>query len=388
MKEKKRLNIFTITLISIIITTIIVLLTFIIINICTQISPKTTLKNVVTKRHNNKDYYIIKGDFSEECDIKYINLGKYFNTEYDIKNEFERQKVMDYIEYQDYCKKWNIEQKYADTTKHYIVFSYLSYGSTKIDARLATIEYINTTANLYVWDDTYGVATDISGYCIIIPTENNLNKVNTIPLYTDEEFNNIKKYNVPYNPKELTVDKPIIYLYPEIETEVSVKLGLPDNITCSYPKYKNDGWKVLADPNGNLVDLSTNRKLYSLYYESTQKNNFKVEDTGFVVKDTDIIPFLEEKLETLGLNEKESEEFIIYWLPKLQTNKYNYIRFATSDEINENMPLNIEPTPSTTIRILMTYKGLDTPIDVIEQNLTTPNRQGFVAVEWGGTQIK
>ena len=41
----------------------------------------------------------------------------------------------------------------------------------------------------------------------------------------------------------------------------------------------------------------------------------------------------EEKLAILGLNEREAEEFIIYWLPKLESNKYNYIRFATEEEI-------------------------------------------------------
>ena len=34
---------------------------------------------------------------------------------------------------------------------------------------------------------------------------------------------------------------------------------------------------------------------------------------------------LEEKLAILGLTERESEEFIVYWLPKLEKNKYNYI---------------------------------------------------------------
>ena len=33
--------------------------------------------------------------------------------------------------------------------------------------------------------------------------------------------------------------KPIIYLYPEKTTEISVKLGKTENITCSYPKYNN-----------------------------------------------------------------------------------------------------------------------------------------------------
>lgn len=53
-----------------------------------------------------------------------------------------------------------------------------------------------------------------------------------------------------------------------------------------------------------------------------------------------------------------------------------------------NMPLEINPNPDSIIRIMMTFKGLDNPIDVKEQELVTPERNGFVAVEWGGTEIK
>ena len=51
------------------------------------------------------------------------------------------------------------------------------------------------------------------------------------------------------------------------------------------------------------------------------------------------------------------------------------------------MPLDISPSPDTEIRILMTYKGLDEPIDIREQKLEQVERKGFVAVEWGGTEI-
>ena len=194
-----------------------------------------------------------------------------------------------------------------------------------------------------------------------------------------KKVNNIDDYG--------TAKKPIIYLYPKEDTEVSVKLQYKDNITTSYPKYL-DGWNVLAKKDGTLTDLSTNKNLYSLYYESENLLNFKVENDGFIVKGSDASTFLEEKLAILGLTERESEEFIIYWLPKLEANKYNYIRFATLDEINKNMPLEINPNPDTIIRVLMTYKGLETPIDITEQQLETPTRTGFVAVEWGGTEIK
>ena len=188
-------------------------------------------------------------------------------------------------------------------------------------------------------------------------------------------------------PTSIINHKPIIYLYPTEEEKVSVKLLYDDMVTASYPKYTT-GWNVLAKEDGTLIDLSTNRSLYSLYYESNNTIDFKVENDGFVVKGEDVSKFLEEKLDILGLTEREAEEFIIYWLPKLEANKYNYIRFATLDEINANMPLEINPNPDTVIRVLMTFKALDNPIEVKEQELITPERKGFVAVEWGGTEIK
>ena len=186
---------------------------------------------------------------------------------------------------------------------------------------------------------------------------------------------------------EVTIDKPIIYLYPTEETQINVQLGNKEQITCSYPQYTT-GWNVIAQPNGDLKDIDTNKNLYSLYYESNNVIEFKVEKDGFVVKGEDSAEFLEEKLKILGLTDREAEEFIIYWLPKLEANKYNYIRFATREEIDANMPLTIKPMPDTTIRILMEYKGLENSIEVEEQNLEKTERKGFVAVEWGGTEIR
>lgn len=205
----------------------------------------------------------------------------------------------------------------------------------------------------------------------------------------DNCTNNNSTYSEPYfNPAYPSLAKPIIYLYPENETNVSVNLGNNKNITCSYPLYKNAGWQVKANKDGELVDLETGRNLYALYYESKPVTEFKVQTEGFIIKGIDIIKFLEEKLSILGLTEREAEEFIIYWLPILQENEYNYIRFASTEEIDNNMPLNIEPNPDTIIRVCMTYKGLQEPIEVKDQELVTPVRKGFTVVEWGGTEIK
>ena len=179
--------------------------------------------------------------------------------------------------------------------------------------------------------------------------------------------------------------KPIIYIYPEEETEVKIKVKNPEKLTCTYPKYE-DGWNVLAKPNGDLIDLKTNRKLYALYWEgiNTTKANLK---EGFIVEGENVAKFLEEKLEILGLNEREAEEFIVYWLPLMEKNKYNYIRFETMKEIEDNMQLEIMPKPETLIRINMEFKGLRKPLDIQMQQLEKVERKGYTVVEWGGTKL-
>ena len=181
--------------------------------------------------------------------------------------------------------------------------------------------------------------------------------------------------------------KPIIYLYPEVITDVTVELGYPKNTTHTYPKYKGP-WRVQAEPNGDLTDLKTGRHYYALYWEGKNIVSTNTPTEGFIVKGSDTISFLEEKLAILGLTDREAAEFIIYWLPKLENAPYNFIRFQSLAEQNKNMPLTITPTPKTLIRVMMEYVNLDKPIKVAKQKLPkTPTRTGFTVVEWGGTKI-
>ena len=41
--------------------------------------------------------------------------------------------------------------------------------------------------------------------------------------------------------------KPVIYLYPEQEEDVSVELDYVGDLTCTYPEY-NGKWNVTAQP--------------------------------------------------------------------------------------------------------------------------------------------
>jgi len=211
-------------------------------------------------------------------------------------------------------------------------------------------------------------------------TENNQDK---------QEANNTLNLEETNNYWDVEVAKPVIYLYPTETIKINVKLGRPEDITCSYPKYEIEGWNIIAEPNGNLKDVNTGRELYCLYWEGKKSISSQKIEEGFVVEGKNTSEFLEQKLELLGLTQKEAQEFIIYWLPKMEKNKYNYIRFQTIEEINQYMPLEITPIPDNIIRINMEWKPLETYVEVKEQKLeTTPLRDGFTVVEWGVTYIE
>ena len=191
----------------------------------------------------------------------------------------------------------------------------------------------------------------------------------------------VEFYEWDWSNPNAKVSKPIIYFYPTKETHVNVKLWTPENISHTYPKYMWEKWRnVIAQPNGDLEDIDTWRKLYALYREwkKYDKDNF---NEWFVIAWKNIIPFLEEKLAILWLNEREAEEFIVYWLPQMENNEWNLIRFETKAEQDENMPLNITPKPDTVIRVMMDWKAIEEPIDISEQQLTTPERNWFTVVE-------
>ena len=186
------------------------------------------------------------------------------------------------------------------------------------------------------------------------------------------------------DPNLWVAKKPLIYLYPTEDMNVSVKLGDADKLTSTYPKY-GDGWNVFAKKDGSLV--SDGRSYYGLYWEGSDYRT-EQSDEGFVVAGEDSAKFLEEKLAQLGLTEREANEMIIYWLPQLEKNTYNYIRFDLNDAMDKYMPLNVLPKPDTTIRVMMAFKPLEKPVVVREQQLSAPERKGFVVVEWGGSEIK
>ena len=60
----------------------------------------------------------------------------------------------------------------------------------------------------------------------------------------------------------------------------------------------------------------------------------------------------------LGLNRREANEFIVYWLPHMEGNAYNLIAFQTSS-YTDHARLTADPAPDTVLRVFMAWKPLD-----------------------------
>jgi len=182
------------------------------------------------------------------------------------------------------------------------------------------------------------------------------------------------------------MSKPVIYLYPQEKTDYNIKLDYEGEFTFTYPVY-DDGWNITAEPTGILTDVKTNKELNYLFWEGMSKTKFSIEK-GFVVEKSEVISFLEEKLEILGLNSREAEDFITFWGPRMIENDYNLVRFLSEDEINQFAKLTVSPEVDTEIRVFMIYKNLHEPIDIDKQILLKPKRSGDVLIEWGGAEYE
>jgi hypothetical protein len=205
--------------------------------------------------------------------------------------------------------------------------------------------------------------------------------------------------------------KPVIYLYPPKPTEVSVKFMTPMRLTTDIPTYANDGWHVLAQPDGELTDLQPqftdcaaidstapgSEYAYSacehndypyLYWEGQASGQYPTPTGGWVVPQANIANFLDQKLTQIGLTSKEKSDMMSYWVSELlqKNSPYYRISFFQTAQMDQFIPMDVSPKPDTTLRVFLDWSPLASMPSVLPQpeTLYHVDRQGFTLVEWGG----
>lgn len=177
-----------------------------------------------------------------------------------------------------------------------------------------------------------------------------------------------------------TVSKPVIYLYPESETEVTVTLDLDGEFTSTWPPY-GDGWTVTASPDGTLID-ENGEEYYCLFWEGDLNYPYDYAE-GFCVPGEETGEFLRDILSEMGLTPREYNEMILYWLPQMEHNPYNIISFQQENYDNA-AKLHISPQPDNVLRVMMHWTPSDEFVDIPPQTFAPFEREGFTVVEWGG----
>ncbi|MFT5778132.1 MAG: hypothetical protein ACI837_001088 [Crocinitomicaceae bacterium] len=185
------------------------------------------------------------------------------------------------------------------------------------------------------------------------------------------------------------VKKPIIYLYPEEQTDIFVQLNVQGELTFSYPSYE-DGWKVSADEHGTITHNDS--EFNYLFWEADQEfsDDFVDQTEGFVISGKESTAFLEKRLTEFGFNGKERADFITFWAPMMVSHENIFVHFKVNQDCDAFAELTIVPTPDEIARFYILWSPIDEKFDrtqVKAQKLPTMNREGFTVLEWGGSEI-
>lgn len=177
----------------------------------------------------------------------------------------------------------------------------------------------------------------------------------------------------------LVLYKPNIYIYPTEIIQLSVTLSFPlgGRVISSIPEY-GTGWNVTVDTNG-LIDNT-----YSyLFYESTQPDIWQ-KTHGWVIKVTELESFFKENMLDYGFNGQEIDDFIDYWIPRLDEYTFYSIYPQTETLIKDAVKLDFSKQPDNLLRLFYVVKGHN----YFQNNLIEPiidnfKREGYFATEWG-----
>lgn len=312
-------------------------------------SPKTNMTDEYTYRSGgcglSGSCYLIER--FDEINLNLVGTTSTGFDMYEVKNPIE--------EYSDSDgkKKAGVTEEQVVLSQAYLNYkSYAQYEAKEFGKKILGFEEFLATKPLLFWKDPFNRWSAIMNNAIKPPAE---------------------------------CGKPVIYLYPQKETDVSVKVDI-DEFTATVPDYGTDGWKVRAYPNGKILNYADGKTYPYLFWEGKDSDTVNV-TKGFVVERDNLKKFLKKSLKEMGLKGNEKAEFMDFWLPRMMENTqpYFFVSFLGTQDFNKIAPLEITPKPDTLIRIFMYFEPLNTKIKVAEQDLKSVKRKGFTVVEWGGT---
>lgn len=185
--------------------------------------------------------------------------------------------------------------------------------------------------------------------------------------------------------RPVQMKKPVIYLYPESDTEVEVTVGTENGLSFSYPAYDN-GWKGTAHPDGSMT---IEGKTYPYLFWEADKvlpPSLANRADGFIIERDQVVAFLETQLTRIGLTAQEQTDFITFWGPQLIQHERVYLNFIFNEEVNQLATLELS-VPAKINRLYMIWSSEIPDVNTSLRTLPVFDRSGFDVLEWGGMEL-
>ncbi|MBN2806672.1 MAG: PKD domain-containing protein [Prolixibacteraceae bacterium] len=343
---------------------------------------------VVDSFHTHASFYVAlnENNVKEAHFFNTTRFGKTFTWDFgDGTSSTEKSPVHQYAEYGHYRVKLSAKNEYSSqdiysTIKvlepHDRVTACFEFEVDESDSFL--VRFINCSEN----------ATDFEWFFSDNTYSTEENPVHTFPHTNDGlfaivkmvAFNDIDSEEVYHCiPDECEpVGKPNVYLYPTEPLQLQVEVNFPKGgqITASVPEY-GSGWDVYVQPDG-LIDY----RYDYLFYESTQISHFQ-HTHGWCVAKADLETFFRSNMALYQFNENEINDFVKYWVPRLNFSEYYKIYPQTNVLIDEAIELKFSVQPDNIIRLFYGIYPSDSHENLPPPSIPHFKREGFVLTEWG-----
>ena len=343
---------------------------------------------VVDSFHAHASFYVAlnENNVKEAHFFNTTRFGKTFTWDFgDGTSSTEKSPVHQYAEYGNYWVQLTAQNQYSTQTirnnikvieTHDRVTACFEFEVDEADP--FRVQFINCSvnANAYQWifsDDTY--STEEHPVHAFPYSPDGLFAV--VKMVAFNEIDSEEVYHCVPTECELT-GKPNVYLYPTAPLQLQLEVTFPQGgqITKSVPEY-GSGWDVFVQPDG-LIDY----RYDYLFYESTQLSQFQ-HTHGWCVEKADLETFFRSNMALYQFNKNEINDFVKYWVPRLNFSEYYNIYPQTNSIIDDAIKLKFSVQPDNIIRL---FYGIF-PTDNYESlpALTIPDfkREGFVVTEWG-----
>jgi hypothetical protein len=204
----------------------------------------------------------------------------------------------------------------------------------------------------------------------------------------EEQHRQMYKINFTRSEQIMHVRKPVIYLYPEEKTNISINVNPTGDLTFTYPALEGT-WNITGNPDGT-IQQGTDELRY-LFWESNQVLSSDIirRDEGAIVSGAEAVTYLEKQMQKFGMTSEERADFITYWGPVLQTKSNLYIYLLFDEACDAFASLEISPKPTQIGRFYIIWAAVpdDYNPSLEPQEVPKLQRDGFTVLEWGGTEV-